>query len=82
METQASREGGMSGKICKTCKWAQWQPMKNGRPNPRLSGRCTWPAPEMPLIPICVEPNIQQRIKIRNAIWRDSKQECGTWEAA
>jgi hypothetical protein len=63
---------------CVGCKWAKWDMAGRKRLTKLTVGRCQWPVPELPKVPVVFS------IQIRNesAIWPDYDKVCPVREEA
>ena len=66
--------------ICKTCRLANWQLRKDGKPNHARVGRCRWVFQE-PAVPQVMERDVSHAVELgcRN-IWYFDKSPCRVWE--
>jgi hypothetical protein len=67
--------------ICKTCRHAQWEPRKDGKPNTRKAGKCVWPVPANGV----QVPRIHQQTVLREVKWPRwvewiDTEPCNVWE--
>ena len=61
--------------LCHTCSHAEWETTQTGRRTFKVPGKCTYPLPDLPKLPTCVEPvHFYRRV-----IWKDDGEKCPTW---
>lgn len=69
---------------CATCKWAEWQLTKAGKTKRNKPGKCHWPIPPKPPLPLSFTSGAFFRDAVSEsskvAIWIDYT-ECPVWEA-
>ena len=70
----------MTPRICKTCRLANWQLRKDGKPNPARVGRCQWVFQD-PAVPQTMWREVSRAVEFgcRNIDYSD-KTECRVWE--
>ena len=65
---------------CGNCKWADLPMLraKPPRPTPRKPGDCTYPAPVLPPLPVCISRANVPTFN-RYVIWADEGADCPVW---
>ncbi len=70
----------MGERICKTCRFAEWQRDPNGGVRRKIAGRCRYDFGEPPVLPVSV-PGFRRRWPpLTNGVWPDNDKECPTHE--
>lgn len=70
-------------KICRTCRWAEWEKTPTGRVKRSEAGHCVVEIPGMSL-PVCCTPEECEKVSAgrfhKTGIWWDYEKECPFWE--
>ncbi len=64
---------------CVTCKWAEFVYTPTGRISRAAPGRCTFPIPEKPMLPACVN-TLWPTERTKHGIWFDGPMGCAAHE--